>query len=398
MKQEKWEEQLRHQLADYEEAAPDDLWADIEAQMQKQPASGHRASIVALWGRRVAVAAAFVGLVIGGGYLLYNGEEPMEPQRIEASKVNEPSLKRHEATPGIHDLIPERQESIPRKLFAAVSQSVQPIVADEPLTELEPLESKPKEDPKEETVTSQSQQLPSEEEILRKLDHEIFPHKNHSRPHIGFGLYAQNGFGSEMSANGVLMSPQMAVNYDYSKYMSRTRSDRELIYLANYEERQKHDRPVSFGLVVNYPISSRFSLSTGLVYTRLRSDFTNIMAGYQQTTEQTLQYLGVPLNLQYQLWGYRGLKVYASAGGQADYNLKAHQELNGVDHDIRRDRWQFSVQGAVGVQYDVIPQLGVYVEPGVKRYFDNGSSVRNFFKDKPTNFNLQVGVRLNLGQ
>ena len=29
-------------------------------------------------------------------------------------------------------------------------------------------------------------------------------------------------------------------------------------------------------------------------------------------------------------------------------------------------------------------------------YFDNGSRVQNCFKDKPTNFNLQVGLRWNL--
>ena len=39
---------------------------------------------------------------------------------------------------------------------------------------------------------------------------------------------------------------------------------------------------------------------------------------------------------------------------------------------------------------------GLYAEPGVKYYFDNGSRVVNFFKDKPLNLNLQVGLRLNI--
>jgi hypothetical protein len=34
----------------------------------------------------------------------------------------------------------------------------------------------------------------------------------------------------------------------------------------------------------------------------------------------------------------------------------------------------------------------------VKHYFDNGSSVKTFFKDKPNSFNLQIGLRLNLGR
>jgi len=88
--------------------------------------------------------------------------------------------------------------------------------------------------------------------------------------------------------------------------------------------------------------------------------------------------------------------MYASAGGQIDYNVKADMKTAGVDVELERDRLQFSAQGALGIQYDFIPMLGVYVEPGLKYYFDNGSNIRNFFKDKPTNFNVQVGVRFNL--
>ena len=196
-----------------------------------------------------------------------------------------------------------------------------------------------------------------------------------------------------------MMSPQLAANYDYRHDLmsvAMARGADEVIYLANYEERQKHYQPISFGLSVNIPISSSFSLTTGLVYTRLRSDFVVVMGGYPMTTEQTLYYLGVPLNAQYRLWGYKGLKVYGVAGVAADYNIKSQQEMEGLTQEIIRDRWQFSLKGGLGVEYDVIPQLGIYVEPGLKYYFDNGSRVQNFFKDKPTNFNLQVGLRWNL--
>ena len=246
--------------------------------------------------------------------------------------------------------------------------------------------------------------MPSEQDQLRLLDAKIAEAtKKRQHGRIGFSLYAQGGSGSQMSANGVMMSPTMAANYNYhdqllSRHFTRTTANsREIIYLVDYEERQKHYQPISFGLTTNIPISSRLSLTTGLVYTRLRSDFVNIMGGTPLSKEQTLHYLGVPVSAQFKVWGYKGLSVYASAGGQADYNVKAHMEQEGVDYPASRDRWQFSVQAAGGVEYDVIPQLGLYVEPGVKYYFDNGSNVSNFFKDKPTNFNLQVGIRVNLG-
>jgi hypothetical protein len=171
-----------------------------------------------------------------------------------------------------------------------------------------------------------------------------------------------------------------------------------VIYLADFEENQKHYQPISFGLTTNIPIYPRLSVATGVVYTRLRSDFTKKMSGVSLVREQTLHYIGIPVSLQYQIWDYKGLRIYASAGGQADLNVKASQKSEGSNQSMdHRDDLQFSVQGAVGVQYDFIPLIGIYVEPGIKYYFNNGSDVRNFFKDKPTNFNLQVGLRLNLG-
>ena len=74
--------------------------------------------------------------------------------------------------------------------------------------------------------------------------------------------------------------------------------------------------------------------------------------------------------------------------------MKARLEEDGVEHDMQKDRSQWSVGGALGVQYNIIPQLGLYVEPGIKYYFDNGSNIRNYFKYRPTNFNLQIGLRL----
>ena len=51
---------------------------------------------------------------------------------------------------------------------------------------------------------------------------------------------------------------------------------------------------------------------------------------------------------------------------------------------------------AAGVEYDFVPNLGVYVEPGAKYYIKNGSGVDNIFKDKPFNFSLQIGLRYNM--
>ena len=85
-----------------------------------------------------------------------------------------------------------------------------------------------------------------------------------------------------------------------------------------------------------------------------------------------------------------------AAGGQADFNVKASVTTEGTETRLKKDDLQWSVDAALGVQYNFIPQLGIYAEPGIKYYFDNGSHIHNFFKYRPTNFNLQVGLRLNV--
>ena len=66
--------------------------------------------------------------------------------------------------------------------------------------------------------------------------------------------------------------------------------------------------------------------------------------------------------------------------------------------EAKKDDVQWSLGGTLGVEYRFIPQLGLYAEPGVRYYFDNGSNVQNYFKDVPTSWSLQFGVHLHLGQ
>ena len=175
-----------------------------------------------------------------------------------------------------------------------------------------------------------------------------------------------------------------------------TRGD--VVYLVGYEERQSHDHPISFGLTLSYPLAKRLALSSGLVYTKLNSDFLTIMQSNQVSRHQTLHYIGVPLNIQFSFWRWHGLNTYLSAGGLAEWNVKATANTDGVDQEMKKDRMQWSVNGSVGIQYDIIPQFGIYAESGLRHYFDNGSNISNFYKDKPTSLNLQLGLRLNLGK
>ena len=159
----------------------------------------------------------------------------------------------------------------------------------------------------------------------------------------------------------------------------------------------KHHAPVSVGLQVAFGIAPRLSLSTGLVYTRTSSDFYPYAPSSNYNVHQVLHYVGIPVGLNYEFWQSGGFHAYVMAGAEADYNVKNDTEEEGVKkEDAKRDRVQFSGKASLGAQYDITPKVGLYIEPGAKYYFDNGSHVENTFKDKKLNFNLQFGLRFNL--
>ena len=165
----------------------------------------------------------------------------------------------------------------------------------------------------------------------------------------------------------------------------------------NQQGNAKHHAPVSVGLQVAFGIAPRLSLSTGLVYTRTSSDFYPYAPSSNYNVHQVLHYVGIPVGLNYEFWQSGGFHAYVMAGAEADYNVKNDTEEEGVKkEDAKRDRVQFSGKASLGAQYDITPKVGLYIEPGAKYYFDNGSHVENTFKDKKLNFNLQFGLRFNL--
>ena len=165
----------------------------------------------------------------------------------------------------------------------------------------------------------------------------------------------------------------------------------------NQQGNAKHHAPVSVGLQVAFGIAPRLSLSTGLVYTRTSSDFYPYAPSSSYNVHQVLHYVGIPVGLNYEFWQSGGFHAYVMAGAEADYNAKNDTEEEGVKKEnAKRDRVQFSGKASLGAQYDITPKVGLYIEPGAKYYFDNGSHVENTFKDKKLNFNLQFGLRFNL--
>ena len=406
MNKDKWTQQLHDKLEGYETPAPEGLWDDIEVALAQQP-KPLKSRHVAL--RRWAVAAAFATLILGGGYLWWNQndykadvqqlsevmpakEEIMPPKTASVVTVTE---EPHQETVADEP----RQETLSAEVVAMLSSETVADIERPTTTQAAPVVTAA-EEPRQESDVVDAVEMSAAKTVVHELDRQIaeLP-ATKQRQSLTFSLYAMNGFTNENSSNGVLMADAMVRQFEKTYENSYESSARlsEPVYLSGYEERQHHHRPLSYGLTVAYPFTKRLSLTTGVVYTKLASDFTQVMHSQQIQQQQTLHYIGIPVSLSYRLWAFKGFRSYVSAGTLTYWNVATHLVTEGVTQKLGKDRVQWAFNGSIGVQYDVLPPLGLYVEPGLSYYPDNGSRLQNFFKDKPLNPSFQVGLRVNYG-
>jgi hypothetical protein len=395
-----WTEQLREQLADYELRAPEGLWADIEQRLPQQ-----RNVVVTLW-QRWASVAALIALLFGIGWWLWPSQQPPSKQLAKTDDKQLVKTTNEQLAKTANEQFEKKQQELGK---AIVQGTGIPLVYSLPDQQEQPQQEQVQQEQIQQEVVQQEQ--PQEKEVAQqeqtKKDLAPYPTLQDSpvsttvrkRKAVSIGLMANNGLVAYRKTNGVQMSSEMASRFDFSEYLpTRSSASDEPIWLVGYEERQHHSHPISFGLTLSYPLTSHWTLSTGLVYTRLNSQFVNVLSYTPVTTEQHLDYVGVPLNVQYSVWKGKGWKAYTSAGAQIDWNFNAKTNIEGVDVQTRYDHPQWSLGGSVGVEYNIIPLVGIYAEPGVRYYLKNNSNVKNYFKDQPLNWTLQLGIRLNFGK
>lgn len=165
------------------------------------------------------------------------------------------------------------------------------------------------------------------------------------------------------------------------------------------EEHTHHDVPFSISLSLNKAVDWRWSLGIGLNYTRLHSTFD---LGYSRAfirNEQTIHYLGVPVNASYTFLGRDRWKLFGTAGVTLDIpvgsSLSTRHVLDGQNIFKRSDKLQvplqWSVNVGVGLQFNLTPNIGIFAQPSVNYYFNNGT--KTIRSEHPWSVTMPVGLR-----
>lgn len=452
-----WTDRLRDRMADYEMPVGDELWANIEQSLaqdevfaNKNVHSNHGVarSIVM---RRFSIAASIAALLAGSAYVYFHPWNEVAEKEVAAIFDKGPKTfidKRKTTVPkdsqaaisdnsqkslsanGQNAMSKDGLQTLSgggqtRNNILAQSNSVEIVSSESALSlDLDTQSSARSVNEKSETFSSSRSSrkvnslITSEGDVMSSaqngrrtvlaqssMDEELGRKDKRHRGGLKLQLYGENGFIGRTSGGNspVLMSSMPSsdpVYYDKNIKIASFFDERymAMIPTSDLYEETKHHQPISVGMQVGFHLLPKLKLSTGLVYTKVSSDFISGVSDTRTVSTQDLHYIGIPLNLSYSVWEYKGLHTYVAAGGEGAVNIKNHTETDGEVKESKRDKMQWSTNASVGIQYDFIPQLGVYVEPGMKYYFDNGSQIENIFKDKKLNFNIQFGLRFNIGK
>lgn len=209
--------------------------------------------------------------------------------------------------------------------------------------------------------------------------------------------------------NAVMGANPLESNVNYADWVDGGFRNGESFVVYNQPEvetKYSHKLPVKFGVSFRYGFNKRLGIESGLTYTLLNSTFTTAAgtANGNTTGKQTLHYIGIPLNVTYNIIGSKLFNVYASAGGAIEKAVGGYFETTGhVDgkrsetnrNSLKPKELQWSLNASAGAQVNVLNQLGLYVEPGISYRIPSGSHVRSIYTDKKLDFSIGFGIRFN---
>ena len=419
-----WQKDLHDRLGSYEKDAPEGLWEGISRELPKLNDGGmlthkpQRNAAFRMWRVAGVAAAASVALVIGYSFL---GEDAKDNINIATNTTKHHNmLSAGDEEMSGATLKKEQSDSFKaRKSAEDDALTEQPILANASTeTDVKEISSKKEENSKKEN--GQTEAKPEKREDSRMLPmnqqddallayndvtERIGPAEASSRWTVSTSAMGSLGASGTSTAYGdylVLSCPGVADTKDSPMLdMSSVNRDRET--KTEYE----HHLPIRIGLSVAYALTDRLSISTGLTYTRLSSDIKDASRESNYSGEQRLHYVGIPVNVSYKMASFRWLSMYGTAGvlaekcvsGSTDEGYVINNTVQQTNtHDVSTKPLQMSVNAGLGIQFNIIDNVGIYAEPGVSYYFDDGSALQTIYKEKPLNFNLNVGVRFKLSK
>lgn len=432
MKQD-WTDTLKQKMAGYEERPSDELWAALS---EKAGLQESRRKVIPVWFWGLSAAAALMAGIfivtkvndksvndLGSITADLAVSEPVDaavsepidaavPESVERTLAEELAEVKSAEAMSLADVAVGRKQKAAK---VAIKQMVKARKAKPALTaEAVPVESSVSAVNEDVTsVNAEEQAAMSWDEYLKETPSE----KARARRSGGFsaGIVAGGAVGGNTSGSKptamVMGANPLAAGVTKTDWIDKDSKASAIVYnQPEVQEEYSHKIPVKVGLTARYNITGKLGVETGLTYSVLSSSVKigNSETGKNWSTgSQTLHYLGIPLNISFNILNSRYVNIYVTGGGMMEKSIsgsmKTDEYVDGkfdrtLTTNILPKGLQWSVNAAAGVQANILPQLGFFVEPGVSHHFKNSSRVRSIYTDKPTDFSLGFGLRYSFGK
>ncbi|SDQ40990.1 Outer membrane protein beta-barrel domain-containing protein [Chryseobacterium soldanellicola] len=447
-----WLNNVRNKMEDHTEDVPDGLWDDIRDELFNKEEENtiivpgndlkaqNKAGYKNLWYKVGGVAAAIAVFFIGGRELLQRYHEKEASQTaVNSSKkesrnssdnqidtiISKEKSKKHIEI--VHELNPNIAEknSVPENsVFSNIIHKDLEEILNLEKSNLFENQFNTSLFKQEEEAANQGNSINNNESInelkeiggLISREEKIISEKKKLAKNIPKKSWMLSMLTGSASQNSATQFP------GYATLNGATMSISDEIWIAGYEDdplmaillanqdkeidaRIRYKIPVTFGLSVyrNLGKNKKWGIGTGINYTKLSTELQSGSTSDFIKNDQTVHYVGIPVQINYNVIQKERFTGYVTAGGLAEKaisgNIKTKYIVNDeikeeTTENINKKPVQFSVNSALGVQFKVVDKIGVYAEPGVGYHFKDNSSLNTIYKDKPFNFNVKFGVRI----
>ena len=391
---EEFDKYVRNLLQDAEEEVSPRVWEGVAAGLNR------KARVVPVW-RWAAVSVAAAAAVVAAFVVFHSNPSISYQETPSATAMAEPAAPAVAEEPA--SVTEEEPVSVPTKTVAVKrSQPRQEVVAPVsalPADEIQPVAVQPQQPVR----LVQKNAVPVTERTALLDDHSLLnqlAYTERQKPSDkGFSLIASG----QIQGNQRGEVPSMA----YSKpYSAPPFGAGEGIY--NETPETNFRLPFSIGLAVRYNFTNRWAVGTGVRYTNLgRTFIADFVSGEGITIPQTdidneQHWLGVPLNVYYDIVNRGRWRVHAFVGGAAEFLLDndflVHYSPKDIHYHQNAKATQWSVAGGLGVEFRITPHVGIYLDPNFRYYFNTENQPRSLRTIQPLRFEMEAGVRFSFGQ
>lgn len=409
-----WHDNLRKRMDLHEENAPEGLWKDIEQHIDTfNPVHivKPRRKIL-LWSlSSVAVAAVALLLLV---LFPFNNQSPLLPTNdLVVSKI----LDQTDFAESIVAESIEVESAVTLKQSVTSQQQYKNVSVQIPAVENDNVQLNEINETDNKTITDNKiiSDDPSKNEVLDSRVDKVQSKQDNPQPNdqlLALSTISKSPKQSKWQTNlsmSNVSSSSSETHTGFGTFAQHETVEDQYAFMSQYTRAETyteidHNLPIMVGLTLRYNLNQRLGVSSGLTYSLLTSKLRSESVNYFYDDRQTLHYLGVPLNINYKLWQNNNFSTYISAGGLVEKNIAGklssdyyidNKLQSSTDEKITSKQLQWSINSAVGLEYRLSDNFGIYAEPGVAYYFKNNSEIETIYKERPINFNLSLGLRIN---